>query len=1328
MRAKNKKQKPVILRIYNTRSRAQILKLREAGNQIDKSFILERSTMATKSEKSSSGENTELSELIKLLALKMQKEEDDNNKASVSIESFGKIVPDFDGDSISVKHWFENFEKNAEAYDLNEKQKYVQARNKMIGAAKLFLEAVSVSDYSTLKEVLTNEFYKSFSSAEVHKQLSNRKKMENESFHEYVLHMRKLAASGKIEDISIIRYIVDGLRIKSEWKYSLYNAKTYKELREQYSIFERIKPVEQPNKNKTENKQYIKKEHCFNCGSADHKRKDCKEQTKCFFCNKTGHIAKNCVLKNQKTNTTNVNVNVIIDKRRLKPIIFENKQIDCLVDTGSDITLMKESVYKQYFKDCVLHESSSLLFGLGNTPTEPLGYINGTVYVDSVTTNHNFLIVPDDSVKYNALVGYDFVEKFKCISDGNGYKFEYKNEPHNENFFSVYNITSAELNVPPKYKQKVEEMVSSYKPSSVPEESPVVMKIVADGELKPFRHSPSRLPINEQEAVRKQVDEWLSNGVVRKSTSSVASRVVVVKKKCGDYRVCVDFRQLNNMVLKDCFPVPLIDEVLEKLQNSKFFTVMDLENGFFHVPIEESSKHLTAFVTKEGLFEFNKAPFGFCNSPANFIRYVNHIFQPLINNNVMELYMDDIVIFAETPECCLTKLELVLETAARFNLKIKWSKCSFLQTKIDFLGHTVEGGMIWPGKEKTKAIEKFPQPVNIKDVQSFLGITGYFRRFIQGYAYIARPLTNLLKKDAKFIIGEEELQAIHALKAALIKEPVLKIYDRTAVTELHTDASKYGFGAALLQIHENQLHPVFFWSKKTSPQEQKQHSYILEVKAAYLAFKKFRHYLLGIEFKLITDCAAFKQTTSKKDVPRDVAQWIMYIQDFTYTIEHRAGNRLKHVDGLSRYPVEVMTVFSDISPKIGKLQQEDEGIKAISLILNTGPYGEYKVKGGLVYKNVAGNDLLVVPKSMEVDVIKNAHEQGHFCVQKTMHRVQQQFFIPHLEKKVNQLISNCIKCIIHNKKLGKREGFLNCIDKGEVPLHTLHIDHLGPMDATSKLYKHIFAAVDAFSKFVWLFPTKSTGAEEVVKNLKIWSDVFGYPLRIISDKGSAFTSNIFSDFCKDNNIEHVLITTGVARGNGQIERVNRSIISIIAKLSSDDTSKWYKYVNQVQKAINSCVHSTTKYSPFEIMFGVKMNSTVSDNVLNMLQEELIADFNKEREDLRADAKQQIMKAQQQYKLNYDKKCKQQSDYQINDLVAIKRTQFVAGKKLASEFLGPYKVTKVKRNNRYDVEKVADFDGPKKTSTSCDNMKLWRFAETNEDLLSSGSDEEQDGRM
>lgn len=183
-----------------------------------------------------------------------------------------------------------------------------------------------------------------------------------------------------------------------------------------------------------------------------------------------------------------------------------------------------------------------------------------------------------------------------------------------------------------------------------------------------------------------------------------------------------------------------------------------------------------------------------------------------------------------------------------------------MQRSVNFLGHYIENGTVSPGMEKTKAVREFKTPSNVKAVQAFLGLTGFFRKFIKSYSIIARPLTDLLKNEAKFNIGESELNAINVLKEALVREPVLKLYKRGAETELHTDASKEGFGAALLQRFEGKMHPVCFWSKKTSQAESSMHSYILEAKAVYLSVKKFRVYLLGIQFKLVTDCIAFKQT------------------------------------------------------------------------------------------------------------------------------------------------------------------------------------------------------------------------------------------------------------------------------------------------------------------------------------------------------------------------------------------------------------------------------------------------------------------------------------
>jgi len=206
----------------------------------------------------------------------------------------------------------------------------------------------------------------------------------------------------------------------------------------------------------------------------------------------------------------------------------------------------------------------------------------------------------------------------------------------------------------------------------------------------------------------------------------------------------------------------------------------------------------------------------------------------------LDFYIDDIVIHSETADECLGKLKKVLDAAPEYGLKMKWKKCRFLQSSTTFLGRQVGGGEIKPGPEKTNAIRKFAMPQKIKAVQSFLGLTGFFRQFIKNYSLIAKPLTNLLRKYVKFKMGLDEQQAVDILKEALVSEPVLRLYRRDAKTEIHTDASKDGFAATLFQWHKGQLHPVLFWSKKTSESEARQHSYIQEAKAIFLACKKFR--------------------------------------------------------------------------------------------------------------------------------------------------------------------------------------------------------------------------------------------------------------------------------------------------------------------------------------------------------------------------------------------------------------------------------------------------------------------------------------------------------
>lgn len=295
----------------------------------------------------------ELRELLKYI---------DSNK-SVSIESFAKIVPEYDGISIPIRNWLRNFNENADAYELTDKQKYVNARNKMTGTAKLFLETISVANYENLCKALVEEFDEKLRSIDIHQKLTKRRKRDEENFHQYVLEMRKLAALRSIEEQAVIRYIVNGLRMCDDLKYPLYSATTYKELRERYDLIQQMSTKQSSTTQmKTQNERNTQKhndinydtrrQHCFNCGSTAHARAECKAETKCFKCNGSGHIAKNCAKQNQV-------MSIVGDNKRSKQMLIGNKAATCLIDTGADVSLMRECFYKNYFSNIAFQKSAA---------------------------------------------------------------------------------------------------------------------------------------------------------------------------------------------------------------------------------------------------------------------------------------------------------------------------------------------------------------------------------------------------------------------------------------------------------------------------------------------------------------------------------------------------------------------------------------------------------------------------------------------------------------------------------------------------------------------------------------------------------------------------------------------------------------------------------------------------------------------------------------------------------------------------------------------------------------------------------------------------------
>lgn len=824
---------------------------------------------------------------------------------------------------------------------------------------------------------------------------------------------------------------------------------------------------------------------------------------------------------------------------------------------------------------------------------------------------------------------------------------------------------------------------------------------------EPVVYRPYRMSYAERLLVRDMVTEMVDSGIVRESSSSYASPIVLVQKKTGEKRLCVDYRALNRKTKKEHYPLPRVEDQLDLLAGNTMFTSLDLASGYYQIPVSESSRDKTAFVTPDGQFEYNRMPFGLVNAPSVFQRTIHKILKEAQVKYAI-VYMDDVLIPSKDFAQGIERLEEVLQLLKKGGLTLKLSKCNFFLDTIDFLGFEVSAHGIRPGSRKTDAVSKFREPTNQHELRQFLGLSGFFRRFIKDYAVITAPLTNLLKKDCCWVWNAEQQQAFTTVKQLLVDRPVLALYDPRAETELHTDASKEGLAGILLQRNSSGvLQPVSYFSRKTSADERKMHSFELETLAVIASLNRFRVYLVGIPFKILTDCNALRSTLVKRDLIARVARWWVQLQEYDCTIEYRPGARMSHADALSRNPVDiasseshVLDVLQNIQTSeqdwIMTVQTADEEVRNIKSILSDSKSAEvadihknYQLKNDRVYRIVNDELKWLVPKTVRWQILKMNHDDvGHCGFDKTLQRIRNHYWFAKMRRFVKKYVTSCLECAHHKAPGGKREGELHPIEKVSTPFHTVHADHLGPFIKSKRGNCYLLVLVDGFTKFVNIFAVRNTKSITTIRAIKEHVSYFGVPTRLITDKGSSFTSKTFRDFTTSFGIKHVVNAVATPRANGQVERFNRTILDALATSSHGrDEKTWDEHIPDIQVGINTTKHKTTQKSPSELLFGFNITSRTEGILSSVINDTLNKTPVDELADIRQDASDKIREQQSKDLVYFNKRRKSSTKYREGDLVRVERQVPHDGKsqKLVVKYQGPYRVMKVLPNDRFLVE-------------------------------------------
>ena len=457
---------------------------------------------------------------------------------------------------------------------------------------------------------------------------------------------------------------------------------------------------------------------------------------------------------------------------------------------------------------------------------------------------------------------------------------------------------------------------------------------------EPFKERFQRIAPPLLEEVRENLQDMLDGGAIRPSKSPWCNAIVLVRKKDGTLRFCIDFRKLNAQIKKDSYPLPRMQETMESMVGARFFSSMDLKSGFWQVRMSEKSWQYTAFtVGSLGVYEFFRMPYGLCNAPATFQRLMQNCLGEL-NLTYALVYLDDMIVYLKMEEDHLRRLQAVFECFHEHGLKLKPSKCSFLRKQITFLGHEVSADGMKPGNLNLKGIAEMAPPASYTEVRHFLGMTGFFRRFIKNYAQIAKPLNDILEGEASKLKSEaitlppEALDAFKKLKMCCMTAPVLAFADFEKEFQLETDASSEGLGAVLSQKQvDGRWHPIAFGSHELKGGETKYHSSKLEFLALKWAVtEQFREYLQYRPFTMLTDNNPLTYVLKTLNLDALGHRWVAALASYNMTIRYLKGSDNKVADTLSqmetRLDPDTVTELLNYA-KLGSPQAETEDIRVI---------------------------------------------------------------------------------------------------------------------------------------------------------------------------------------------------------------------------------------------------------------------------------------------------------------------------------------------------------------------------------------------------------------
>ena len=865
------------------------------------------------------------------------------------------------------------------------------------------------------------------------------------------------------------------------------------------------------------------------------------------------------------------------------------------------------------------------------------------------------------------------------------------------------------------------------------------------GDAEPIRLRPYRTPECYREPLKETLKQMQAEGIIKPSFSNWAAPAILIPKKdTGRFRLVADYRMLNKVIKRDNYPLPRIDDLLDHLKAAKVFSVLDMKSGFSQVALKKSDAHKSAFVCTEGIFEHLRLSQGLATAPSCFQRLLETIFADLIAEGVL-VYIDDIIIYTETEEQHEALLKKVLERLAFAQLSLRPDKCKFFRDRVNYLGHLVTAEGIYPLYDNIKKVKDYPIPKNVDNVRSFIGLTSYYRRFIKGYAEIAKPLTELTQKENVWHWDAEQQSAFELLKRKLIEPPILAYPRFDTPFTLTTDSSSFSIGAVLSQVQDNVERVVAFGSRTLSKAEQNYSTTERECLSIVHFINEYRHYLLGRHFTVISDHQPLSILNSVQEPRGRLGRWQIQLSEYDFDLKYKAGKSIPHADAMSRIPVDIVNNINDMEyihdtnnddgelldgqlavPKIKIAQQKDKWCSSVINYLRRQELpknddklakrvviesGRYVIRGDgilthipdpktMIEPEMGTTPVIVLPKPLRKAALGLLHDHkcaGHLGFKKTLYKVQSRFFWQHMFSDIKNYTQSCESCARVKTPPLCRTAPLTSYGRSNTPLDCIQIDIVGPIRPAARDGSTVILVVtDLFTRFAEAYPLEDQKADLIAKTLvNEFFSRYGSPRIIRSDHGSNFTSNIVKEICKLYEINQVVGSTYHPMSQGSVERQNRVLVETLKHYVEKDVFTWSDYIPHAVFAYNSSIHASTLYTPYSLFFG-RLPRLPLDAVIHKPEPNY-----KGIEGYREDVAQKLYSAHQNARINaetaaiaqkkyYDKRAKKREFYLFdrvyitNEKKNAKRKSKNDCRKFRMNWIGPCEIIKYKGDVSYVV--------------------------------------------